>query len=226
MSDIFREVDEDLRRDRLDKLWRRFSPALIGGAALVIAATAGYVTWDRWQTSRLQERTAVLAQALEKVLPQAGADGQPRVPDKAAGLEALTAVAGQLEGTQATLARLYEAGLRADLGERDAAVALYDQIAGSGSVEPIFRGLAALQAVMLQIDSGDPAQLQGRLTPLMQPDNPWRWSARELSALLAARAGNTAQAHELARQLAEDIEAPAGVRSRATELAALYATTK
>ena len=56
----------------------------------------------------------------------------------------------------------------------------------------------------------------------MTETSPWRFSAREMSAVLAARAGDKDKARTLFQQLADDSQAPAGVRSRAADLATLY----
>lgn len=219
MADIFREVDEDLRRDRAAKLWRRFGPVIIAAAVATVAATAGYVAWQRWQTARNQEQTAELGRALSQALP-------PGATEPAANaVELLAGAAARTDGAHALLARFYEAGIRIRQGDRDGAIAIYDQLAGAQG-DPLFRDLAQLLAVQHQVDSGDPQQLLTRLTPLLAADNPWNWSARELAGLLAARAGDTARAHGLFRQLADDLQTPAGIRSRATELADLYAPPK
>lgn len=221
MADIFREVDEDLRRDRMQRLWERYGALIVGAAVLIVAATAGYVLWQRWQASEQEQRTAVLLQA---VAPLEVAEGA--TPDTAAAIAALDAAAGQLDGAHATLARLRQAGLLAREGNTADAVAIYDQVAGMGGADPLFRDLAQLLAVLHQLDGGDPAQLQARLSSLMDGGNPWRFSARELSALLAVRAGDTARAATLFRELSEDADTPAGIRARATELAAFYAVPR
>jgi len=222
MSDIFREVDEDLRRDKLVDIWKRFGPALVTGAVLIVVATTGYVLWERYETARATERTEVLIRALEKAQP--AAEGQE--PDRAAALQALAEAAASLDGDHATLARLHEAGLLVGSGRQTDAVAVYDQIAGSAGTDPLLRDLAALLAAVHSFDTSDPAQLQLRLQPLTAPGNAWRWSALELSGLAAAKAGNTAEAARIFTQLSEDSAAPAGIRARATELAALHAVPK
>lgn len=218
MSDIFREVDEDLRRDQLAKVWKRYGSAIVAGAVVVVAVTAGYVGWERYTASRQEARTAMLTAALDKARP---AEGQAF--DAKAAADALAAAGTQLDGGPAVLAKFYQAAALVRAGDTAGAIALYDQLAGSGDVGPALRDLAVVQSVLHQVDSGDPAQLQGRIAPLMGPESPWRWSAREIAGLLAIRAGDTAKAHELFKQLAEDADSPAGIRSRATELAALYA---
>lgn len=222
MSDIFREVDEDLRRDQIMTFWKRYGGLVIAAAVLVVAATAGNVGWKHWRTTRMEERTSVLSDALAKLRP---ADEYTQ-PDTKAAADALAAASAKLGEGHADLARLYEAGLRARDGQRDDAVKLYDQVAGNGGADPMLRDLATLLSVQLQLDTGDAAALRGRLAPLLKPGSAWRASATEASGLLAARAGDNAGAAALFKELSDDTTAPQGLRARATELAALYAATK
>jgi hypothetical protein len=222
MSDIFREVDEDLRRDQIMTFWKRYGGFVIAAAVLVVAATAGNVGWKHWRTTRMEERTAVLSEALAKLRP---ADENSQ-PDLKAAADALSAVGAKLGDGHADMARLYEAGLRAREGERDKAIALYDQVAGTAGTDPMLRDLATLLSVQLQLDTGDAAALRIRLAPLLKAGNAWKAAATEASGLLAARAGDNAGAASLFKELSEDSTAPQALRARATELAALYAATK
>jgi hypothetical protein len=220
MSDIFREVDEDLRRDQLVSFWKRYGATVISGAVLIVVATAGYVGWKEWRANQMEKRTAVLSAALAKARPEEG------TPDVKIAGDALAAAAAELGHDQAVIARLYEAGLRARNGQRDEAVVIYDQIAGSGETDALMRDLATLLSVQLQMDAGDPARLGQRIAPLLASGNAWRASATEVAALLAAKAGDNARAEQLFKQLAEDAQTPQGLRTRATELAALFAAPK
>ena len=94
------------------------------------------------------------------------------------------------------------------------AATVYDGIAGNASVPTQYRDLATLLGVMQRADGGDPAQLTAKLQPLTADTSPWRFSARELTAMLAARAGDTEKARTLYKQLADDQQAPSGVRGR------------
>lgn len=207
MSDIFKEVDEDLRRDQLNKLWKRYGVFVIAGAVAIVAATGGYVAWKNYRQQQLTAQGDAFVQAL--VLR---AQGQTR--------EAVDAFANLAEGTDdgiATLARFNQAALLADRGDPGEAVKVYDRIAAEAP-EKALRDLAVLCAVTLSLETVDPAESQARLEPLMTPDNPYRHSARELSALLALHTGDTAKARELFQTLAEDETAPSGIRSRAEEM--------
>ncbi|CAO3420213.1 tetratricopeptide repeat protein [Azospirillum argentinense] len=211
MSDIFREVDEDLRRDRMERVFKRYGGIMLAAALAVVAATGGTVAWRNWQQSQKQNETTALAAALSQA---------SQGPDK--GVEALAAFAGKADPGMAALAQLNAAALLAREGKTAEAVAVYDKLSGTAGASAVYRELAALLSVMHQLESGDPAQLQARLQPLTADANPWRFSAREMSAVLAARAGDKERARTLFQQLADDSQAPAGVRSRAADLATLY----
>lgn len=214
MADIFQEVDEDLRRDRYERLWQRYGGIILVVAIIVIAGTAGYVVWEKWRTTRQMTETQSLAEMIEPALAATG--------DAAAAATALAGFAGQSASGQAILARFFEAGLRAKAGDRPAAVAAYDRLAADSSLPAGYRDLAVLLAVLHNATDGDPAVLQARLAPLTAESGAWRHTARELTAVLAGRAGDTARARSLWQELAADGAAPASLRNRAAELAAQY----
>lgn len=222
MTDIFREVDEELRRDRLEKLWKRYGVLIVVAVVAVVAGTGGFIAWRNWQQSQAETQTQQLADALRLAGAPDGQGGTAGGNPEAAA-DALSAFAGQTGAGPGTLARFYEAGLRAREGNGDAAVSIYDQLAQSSGVAQVYRDLATVLSVMHQVQSGDPGQLRARLQPLTAETSPWRHSARELTALLAIRAGDRDTAAKLFAQLQGDASAPSGVRNRATELAALYA---
>lgn len=210
MTDLFREVDEALRQDRARALWSKYGTAIVAAAVALVVATAAYVIWQNQQAKRNQELTVALASAVGVAQrdPQAGA-------------EAMAAMAGRSQSGQAMLAQFYEAGLRAQQGDRETARLLYRRLADDTALDRPWRDLARLLAVLHDADQGDPAALTAELLPLTADDQPWRFTARELTALLALRQGDTARARDLLRGLAQDVETPSGVRNRAAELSAL-----
>lgn len=210
MSDIFREVDEDLRRDRMEGLFKRYGGIALGAALLIIAGTAGYKVWQHQTETQREQETNALARAVSAA------------QDPAKGAGTLADYAKSAPADMAALARLNEAAALAAQNKRAEAIKIYDALAAATGVAQPFRDLAVLLSAQNQLESGDPAALQAALLPLTADTSPWRHSAREATALLAARAGDRARAHTLFQQLADDASAPAGVRSRARELAAFY----
>jgi len=207
MTDIFREVDEALREDRVKAIWSRYGTLIIAGAVAVVAATGAYVGWRSYSQSQAQSQTRALVQAEAQA-----------VADPKNAVAAYAAVAADSSADHAALARLLEARADLDAGKRDAAGDLYQQIAGDSGVNPAIRDLARLYSAMARLDDGDPATLAGELAPLAADTSPWRSLARELQGLLALRQGDVAKAHEIFDALSKDPAAPPGVRSRAAQL--------
>lgn len=208
LADIFQEVDEELRRDKAGEIWARYGRYIVAAAVFVVVATASYVGWKEY---RLQQQTAYgerFAVALSLIQEKKPADA----------LEALGSLAEDASTGYATLARFRAAAVKAGEGDRDGAAAIYDAIAKDGSIDPLYAKLADLYYVMATLETGRPDALAGRLEPLLAADGPWRFSAREMVALVALRAGDTAKARENYTALADDPKTPGGIRARAAEM--------
>ena len=210
MPDIFDEVDEDLRADRARKLLQQYGGMIVAAALAVVVGAGAWQGW-RWYDARETDRVAAIYIA---ALRQA--DG----PQPQEALAPLQKVIAEGNSGYRTLARLRAAALKAQAGDRDGALALYDQVTGDGAADPLLRDLSSLQWATLQIDHGDPAAIEARLARLLAPDHPFRALASEAQALLALRQGRTEVARETFKRLAQDVTAPDGVRGRANGLLA------
>ncbi|MBL4721153.1 MAG: tetratricopeptide repeat protein [Alphaproteobacteria bacterium] len=208
MADIFDEVDEDLKQDNAKKIWDRYGRYMVGVAALVILATAGHVGWREYVQDRQEAYSARFMSALSL-----SNDAKHR--EAAAVLADLSRDAGSGYGV---LAQFREAVERVAAGENAAAIDIYDAVADDSGVDTLYRELAVLNSVLLQIDSGDVEKLKTRIAPLLATENPWRHSATEIVAVLAMQTGQLDEARKSYQQLADDLDAPQGVRSRATEM--------
>jgi len=210
VSDLFREIEEDLQRDRYKKLWDKYGNLVIAAAVVLVVATAG---WQGWKAYRLRQEEA-LGQRYAAAVQLAHAG---KTVEAEAGFAKLAADAN---AGYSALSRLQEAALLAKAGKREEAIAVYDKLAQDGAVERPYRDLATLLAVLTASDSGDPPALIKRLEPLSAAGSPWRYSALELTAALATRMGDKARAEQLYSQLSDDAAAPSGVRARAAEMLA------
>lgn len=208
MTDFFREVQEDLQRDRYLRLWRRFRYPLLGAAvAIVIAVIVVVVLRDSGRAAREAEgERFAAAQALL-------AAGKPS--------EAAAAFAGLAAETDSgyhALARLREADAKAEAGDVAGAVAALDALATDAKVAPQYRELATLLAAERLVDSIAPEEIDSRLATLLVPDSPWRPLALELKGMAELRAGRNEAARATFTALFQDPGATAGVRFRAREL--------
>jgi hypothetical protein len=214
VSDIFTEVDEEVRREQLKKLWERYGNLIIAAAFLVVAAVAAYRGYDYWQN-----RQAAVAGAAYDVASRLADEGKH---DEAEAAFAKLVTDGT-SGYRA-LARLREA---AEMAERDpkAAVAAYDRIASENAGQPLVSDLAAVRAAFLLVDTARLDEMTQRLEPLAQPAGPFRHTARELLALSAWRNNDSAAMRRWTDAAKNDPEAPSGVRSRMDVLASLLPET-
>ncbi|NQV80514.1 MAG: tetratricopeptide repeat protein [Alphaproteobacteria bacterium] len=208
MSDIFREVDEDLRQERYAKLWSRFGKYVIGAAVSVVVVAAVVITWQNVTESRRQAEGEQFAEAL--ALARDGATAQAAT--------AFSRLAENSGSGYRALARLQAAAALVKAGSLDDAVAAYDQLATDGSVDRILRDLGALLAALHRFDTANNEEMLQRLGPLVLDSNAWRYSAREMQALVYRRSGDIEQSRNLLQALADDPDAPNGIRSRAAEL--------
>jgi hypothetical protein len=207
---IFREVDEELRREQMAAIWNKYGVYFIAGAALIVVIVGGYNVYNWWSETRAAQNGQAQFAAIELVSEKKNSEA----------LEAFKKVADETGGGYETLATLEMAAIHAQEGRKSEAVALYDKVAASGA-DPFLRDFAQLQAATLRVDDSDEAEMQGRLSGLITDTNPWRYSARELLALTAFRSGNTAESERIYSQILGDPSSPADLRRRAEAMLAL-----
>jgi hypothetical protein len=212
VSDIFREIDEELRRDNLLKLWQRYGRYVIGAVVLALLIAGGIVAWRNHQLS-LRQAQSVRYEAAMSLLRQ-GKEAE------AAKIFASVADEG---GGYGQLAAFEAADLAAKSGDQKAAVADYDKLAASSNIAPELRNAATLLSVMNGFAESEPQAVIDRLKPLTDSGNPWRASALELTAAAKLKAGDKTGALDIYKKLADDLAAPEGVRARAAEMAAVLA---
>jgi hypothetical protein len=212
LTDIFREIDEELRQERAAKLWQRYGKYAVAFAVLIVVGVAGYKGWQEYRQSLLVADSARYLTALS--LAREGKDKEAR--------DLFALVAKEGTAGYAVLARLGEAGLVAKSGDIDGAVALYEAVANDGSVEEQIRRFALLRSAQVRVDDpkADPKALIDKLAPLAEANGPWRGSALELMGALALRAGDTAKAREYFTRIADDLGLHEDLRSRAAEILA------
>jgi hypothetical protein len=208
MSDIFREVDEELRRDRLEQLWKRYGSWIIAAAVVVVVATAAVTFWREYQRKQRQAEGVRYAEAL--TLAHGGKTEQA--------IEALAKLGTGASDGHGLLARFEIAAVKEQSGDKKGAIAAWQAIADDGAVGPVYRQLATVLAALAGVAEDEPAPIIARLQPIATGDSPWRASALEITALAQLKGGDRAAALETYKRLADDLAAPAVLRARAAEM--------
>jgi hypothetical protein len=213
VSDIFQEVDEEVRREQLMKLWRRYQNYIIAAAVLLVLAVGGWRAYDWWETKKAAEAGTAFEAAI--LLSEQGKHAEAEA--------AFSTIAADSTTTYRTLALVRAA---AELAQTDpkSAVAAYDKIAAVSSIPPELRDLAGLRSGALLLDNGSFAEARQRLEPLTGADHVYRHTARELLALAAWRAGDTTAAKSWIDMIMTDPATPPDSRSRVEMLNALMSS--
>ena len=210
MSELFDEVDEEVRREQLKKLWDRYSIYIIAAALLIIAAVAGWRGYEYLEAQKAAEAGAAFDAALDLAEQNKHSEAQAAF-DKLA----TTAPAGYR-----MLARLRAAGEVA-ASDPQAGAKLYDELAADRSIGTEQQDLARIRAAGLLLDTDSYPNMLQRLEAATKPDATFRHTARELLALSAWRANDITAARQWLDMIAGDGETPAAMRSRAEALQAL-----
>lgn len=210
MSELFDEVDEDVRRDQLKKLWDQYSIYIVAAALLLVAAVGGWRGYQYLEAKKAAEAGAAFDKAIELAEQNKSAEAEA----------AFSSLAATAPSGYRMLARLRAA---AEVAARDpqAAVKLYDDISTDRSIGALEQELARIRAAGLLVDTATYPTMLQRLEPSTAPQATFRHTARELLALSAWHANDTSTARKWLDSIANDAETPPGLRSRAEALQAL-----
>jgi hypothetical protein len=215
LADIFNEVDEELRRERLRRVWDQYGLHILILVVLFVAGIAGWRGWEYYQNQRAAEFGSQFEAA--SALAEAGkfAEAEKDFAKIAEESNRGYRVLARLREAEATIAR-----------DRAAAVSQFDAVAADTSLDQRFRDLAAIRAGLLQVDSASLADMEKRLEPVTATGRPFRHSARELLALSAFRAGDKAALQRWSDLIASDAESPAQMRARVEAILLLAGIAK
>ena len=195
------EVTEEVRRDRLFGLFRKYG--WIG--VLLVLAIVGGAAWNEWSKSRAEARAEAFGDALIDALDL----GSPE--DRRAALAAIPA-----DGQQGAILNLILASdPRAD---QPATLAALDAIIADASLPVSYRDLATLRRVLVAGAGMDLADRRTTLQAIAAPGRPYRTLAEEQLAYLLIEEGQTDAAITALQALMQDQEASGALKARAGQV--------
>ena len=205
MSDIFREVEEDVRREKLEKFWKAYGDYIIALAALIILGIAGFELWQRYQANQRDKASIAFSAA-------------QRITDPRRAAEAFADLSKTAPSGYRLLARLEQADGMLAAGQHETAVTLYKDIAAEdkGGIGAVAR----LRAGWATVETASRADLQTLLGPVETPSSSWKPMADEILAYSDYRNHDVAKATQEFDALAKDPTAPGLLKQRANAMAA------
>lgn len=210
MGDFIREVEEELRQERLEKLWKRYGVYLIAAAVLVVV---GFAAWKIWQSN---QRSAYKAEGLQYY----HAETLLREGKTKEAAKAFAAISASSSAGYGILSRFDEASMHVKAGDAKGAISIYEGLASDSNAPPSMRHMATILSSLqaLKDKSIDEAAIEKKLQPLAQAGSAYRPEALEIMAAAALRAGNNAKAIAHYKTIVDDADAPPGIRSRASQM--------
>ncbi|MEP2707496.1 MAG: tetratricopeptide repeat protein [Roseibium sp.] len=208
MSDIFREVDEDIRQEKFRRLWDRFGYLVIGVAVLIVVGTGGYRGWLYWEETNSHKAGDTFIEAV-----QLSDDGK---------YQEAAELYGELEnsiGGYPAISRLRAATDLANSGSASEALAQFDALTIDSKLAPSLRDIAALRAGYLAVDLEDYPSVADRVEGLTGETGAFRAAARELLALSAWKNDDIDTARKWISDIENDSETPVDITRRVTILA-------
>lgn len=210
LEDAFlREVDEEVRRDQLGQIWKRYGVWIIVLVLGLLGSLAGWLWWQDQQAKAAGAAGEELSRAIDKI----------GVGDNAAARPIIEALKADGPPAQAALARFLEAADQIAVGEEEKGAASLQALADDATLAQPLRDAALVKLVRLRFDAMSPDEVVAKLKPLAVPGNPWFGLAGETTALAHIKAGTPEPAQPILTAIAKDEAQPASLRNRAAQLA-------
>jgi hypothetical protein len=210
VSELFDEVNEEVRREQLKKLWDKYSIYIIAVALLIVAAVGGWRGYQYLEAKKAAQAGEAFNKAVE-------------LSEQNKHSEAEAAFSDLVTKAPYGYRLLSRFRLAAEVATRDpkAAVQMFDELAADRSIGAEQQELARIRAGGILVDSASYADMKQRLEADAAPGATFRHVARELLALSAVRANDSTAARQWLDMISGDAETPPSLRSRADALQAL-----
>jgi hypothetical protein len=216
LSDIFQEVDEDLRRDEYGKLWKQYGGYIIAACLAVVVISAAIVGWRAYQ-DRIHQAASLTYQGIMH-------SGEQNVPAMTeATVKALAAAEPKLSPGYRLVSMLQRAAFYVQARNYPEAIALLDAVAKDSAASKEMHDVAVLKSAYLQAESLSLADMRTRIEALAVPENAFRFSAQELLGYVAFRTGDLKSARDYFSAILSDPTAPSGLRQRSIDMMGLIA---
>lgn len=208
MADIFDEIADDIKQDNFRKIFDKYGTHLVSFLILIIVSTAGGV-WYKNHSNNKMIQSADEYFAIKNI---SGANAEEKQIEALLGLskdatESISAIA------KIDVAKKYEAKK-----EVEKALALYSEVAKESSIKA-FADFAYLRKIALQRKNNaaeaEISEINKKLEELSEPGRTWRFSAMEISALMALESNEAEKAKEILQKLQSDIATPRSIKNRA-----------
>ena len=203
MSDIFNEIDEELRQDKAARLWKAYGKYLIALAVFIILAIASYRFIEH-----TQEKNKEQASELYELASEAGRSG-----DKNAAIELFSDDRFDETIGYAVISKLKKAALAKSNNDLEGMAIVLKEIITNEEIPLYLRDLARLKLFASDNDNNI-----SQLDALIAGDGAWKFLALELKGGIELEGGNLKKARSIFEELTNGANTPNNLRRRTSEI--------
>ncbi len=206
---FLREVDEELRREQVNRFVTRYGWWIVAAVILALGAIGGWIWWQARQEGAAAAQGETLLEALDSL--EAG--------NRGAAAPKIAQLAQSDVGGYRAAALFTRANAETAAGNTRAAVATLRSIAQNEDFDETYRQAALVRQTQLEFDSLPPQAVVQRLRLLARPGSAWLGSAGEMVGIAYLKMGRPNLAGPLFAEIGRDESVPSSIRTRAVQMA-------
>lgn len=205
---FIREIDEDLKNEKLKKIWDKYGLFIILSVIILVSAAVSIETFKSWNEKRNQEFSNAYAYALNL-------QNQGRYAEA---LDILSNMEKSKRGVYSDIAQIQMANIKLEQGKTEEAIAILDNAAKNEDFNQQIREIATIKLASYKLDYAPTEELQKMLQPFVETQGTWTNVAKELLAMLAIREGDFTKSRELYQQISVAENTPEALKTRALDM--------
>ena len=205
---FFREVEEDLQKEQLKKVWDKYGTLIVIVVVAALSFAAGFEGFKAWR-EELRQRDSIAYENAKILIEQ---------QDFEAAIKVLDEIAVKAKTGYGITAAIEKATLLVEIGQKEDGILELEKVYQNSKTPKVFKDLVAIKMAGYLIDDGSKEKILALIEPLTYESSAWRSLALELKALLFLREGNKKFAVNYLNSIINDNSAHQRIRARAVEM--------
>jgi len=209
VSDVFQEVDEELREEKYKSIWRKYKYYVIGGVILFVLAIAANAFWKDYNLKEINDRSERFFTALEMAQE-----------DKVNAITLLEEFASKEEKNakyNVLIARFSEAAIRRSEKDFNGALAIYENLANN-NISDFYADYAKLSSAEMLIALNNKKEARLILDNLINNSSDLKYIAMEYLGYIEIDEGNFSKARTIFINITEEASSSVNMKNRSREV--------
>lgn len=205
---FIREIDEELKNEKLKKIWDKYGLFIIIFIIAAISAAVSFETFKSWNEKRNQEFSDTYAYALNL-------QNQGRYAEA---MEVLDKLQKSKKAIYSDIAEIQMANIMVEQNKIEEAIAVLENVVKDKDFNPQMKEIATIKLASYKLDYAPSEEIQEMLAPLVRQNGVWTNIAKEMLAMLAVRDGDLDRAKTLYQEISVAANTPESLKARAQDM--------